>query len=540
MTPTSGGNGSSSWLATSRILSLSNLSFAAVIVFCITSNFFMIRQMHQDPLHGGTSHSSFGDVTGVMLTILVDSRHGLVTSLQRNKTMPPKAPTKYMGIKLGETQRVQQMKKIHRKQPKQEATTNGGKHPTNKTVLEMAKYAVNTSMITTNVIISETKFSQSPAAVDTSAAKTAHIPNMHFIPKSLLDGKKLFIYQRNQMTGFGSVMLTFFVFSMYFQDTQNRTVHIFDDTFSQTYRKSKDVGLAGFLDFNFPVLNIPEEYDHALTQMKQVGLANLTDPDEWATQMWNDTTGPDYPILRIRQYNDPRYFSDKRGEAFKHYRFGGNDPTMFQRLSKMICDSVRFKDDLVEEIQATLQQAGIPDYANISAQANQIGQDPALGPTVAFHVRRGDKVYGKRFESKLFLEDLYVEKLMDIPDIQQHLPSIQHCYVATDEYNVTVGLRASLEKHNVTCQLHFLVPRDRDRDNLSDRRSHDDTRDFFTELYLLSHATYFVGTFNSNVGAFVAPFRGCKWQGNHGTMLDRFNHFYGSYGVDRQNWFIRK
>jgi hypothetical protein len=197
---------------------------------------------------------------------------------------------------------------------------------------------------------------------------------------------------------------------------------------------------------------------------------------------------------------------------------------------------------MLDDIHQELQRFNIPDFAR-STDDGGGGGGGGIGRTVAFHVRRGDKVYGKRFESKLFTEELYVEKLLGIPDIQRangNYSDIQHCYVATDEFNVTVGLQDALRKHNVHCQLHYMVPAHRDKDNLSDRRNRDDTRSFFTELYMLTHATYFVGTFNSNVGSFVAPFRGCVWKGDKGTTKDRYHHFFESYGVDRENWFIRK
>ncbi|KAG7345700.1 GDP-fucose protein O-fucosyltransferase [Nitzschia inconspicua] len=380
----------------------------------------------------------------------------------------------------------------------------------------------------------------------------------------MLSGEKVFIYQRNQMTGLGSVLLTFFMFCIYYEEHHDRRIAILDDTFSQTYRKSKEVGLQGFLDFNFPVMNTPEEYQQVFQELNQVQMGHLTNENDWVDHMWNKTTTKDYPILRIRQFKDPRYFQDKRKEIFELYKYdGNNDPRMFERISQRICDNVSLNDEMLRDIHVILQNASIPDYA-YSVQANFIfehhndntnnttnnninpstpstppsSSSPSLGPTVAFHVRRGDKVHGKRSESKLYLEEMYVDKMLQIPNIP--LQDIQHCYVATDEYNVTLGLKESLLRRNITCQLHYLVPSNRDKDNLSDRHNQDDTKMFFTEMYMLTQATYFVGTFNSNVGAFVAAFRRCHWEGEIGSMSDRYHHFFQSYGVDRENWFIRK
>jgi hypothetical protein len=365
-------------------------------------------------------------------------------------------------------------------------------------------------------------------------------PKYHFITNYILEGKKILIYQRNHQSGFGSVMNTFFVFAMYFNDTHNRQIAIFDDSFAETYRKSPQLGLQGFFDLKFPVLNTPDDYTKAFTELQQLGYGHLTDPDVWVERMWNETTEVDFPILRIRQFKDPRYFSEKRKSAMKQIDTRDvSNP--FLRLSNLICDNVWFNNELLGYIHDELQKFNIPDFANSYPLVDD-QQSKSIGKTVAFHVRRGDKVHGKHFESKLFLEEQYVEKLLSIPAIQalSDLNEIKHCYVATDEYNVTIGLQESLMKHNVSCQLHYMVPSHRDKDNMSDRRDIDDTRSFFTELYMLTHATYFVGTFNSNVGSFVAPFRGCVWKGDKGDKKDWHHHFFESYGVDREKWFIRK
>uniref|UniRef100_A0A7S2Y428 Uncharacterized protein n=1 Tax=Entomoneis paludosa TaxID=265537 RepID=A0A7S2Y428_9STRA len=334
---------------------------------------------------------------------------------------------------------------------------------------------------------------------------------------------------------------------MYFEDLHQRQVFVLDESYAKSYRRSRNVGLPGFFDFHFPVIHNSKEYNRIFREFQTNGLGHLANEDLWVKNMWNRTTSVDYPILRIRQFKDPRYFQETRKKAMQHYELSnsnGKDLTTFERLSRRICDNVAFHKDMLQDVQEQLQQSSIPDFAN-SRQANDqaanVSSLSSLGTTVAFHVRRGDKVYGKRLESKLFLEDLYVKKLVRSVPSDLDLTSIQHCYVATDEYNVTLGLEQSLQKHNISCQLHYLVPQHRNKDNLSDRQSLEDTKSFFTELYLLTRATYFVGTFNSNVGAFVAPFRACHWKGeDRGTAANRFHHYYASYGVDKDHWFIRR
>ena len=61
----------------------------------------------------------------------------------------------------------------------------------------------------------------------------------------------------------------------------------------------------------------------------------------------------------------------------------------------------------------------------------------------------------------------------------------------------------------------------------------DATLVFLMELSMLVEATYFVGTFNSNVGELAAVLRACPGSGHSAQA-----HFAQSYGVDQEDWML--
>jgi hypothetical protein len=58
------------------------------------------------------------------------------------------------------------------------------------------------------------------------------------------------------------------------------------------------------------------------------------------------------------------------------------------------------------------------------------------------------------------------------------------------------------------------------------------TLQFFTEISYMINATYFVGTFDSNVGGMVGVLRACKGDKPVKT-------FANSFGVDSDTWRLR-
>jgi hypothetical protein len=56
---------------------------------------------------------------------------------------------------------------------------------------------------------------------------------------------------------------------------------------------------------------------------------------------------------------------------------------------------------------------------------------------------------------------------------------------------------------------------------------------FMTELSVLMETSYFIGTFNSNVGGLTTVLRACP-ERHH----DPTHHYANSYGVDTEDWYF--
>jgi hypothetical protein len=362
---------------------------------------------------------------------------------------------------------------------------------------------------------------------DTTQNLVKH-PENFFIQK-LQAGEKIVIYQRGSLTGFGSFMLSYLMFAYYFNQTNPKRQIVLDESIAATYRLSNETGVSGFLDFsNLPVISNSKDYNVILSQLQLSGLENISkNPSTWLTN------SSDNAIFMLSEKKWKNYYKFAVEKDFSKALVNNDTVLAYFRLAPILCSSVSFNAYTIGEIRQILNEHSIPNFSKSSRfgiyGSGQEIHGP-LGTTVAFHVRRGDKLIK---ESIPFDEKLYVQKLLKIPGV---VPSqIKHCYLATDEYSVTRGIQDSLKQYNIPCQLHFLVSPERDRPNRSDLK---EILQFFTELHLLAHATYFVGSFNSNVGSFTSLFRKCSWEGNPGTTNDTFHHYHQSFGVDQEEWFI--
>ena len=395
-----------------------------------------------------------------------------------------------------------------------------------------------------------------------TAMNNTDLTGLHVITRKLLEGEKVFIYRRGG-NGMGSFLLNFFALVLNSEATQGRTVFVLDDVGVQSYRKSNKIGVAGYFDFKFPVFNTRKDYDRLFDEFRRVGLDHLTYDTYWIKAMQNDTLAKDYPILRIRQ-SDRAVFVSKRKES-KNLFFSTKTIQMpvVERFKNLTCSNMWFNNETLQYTRQRLQNHSIPDFAlsdgiqTIDGTSNS-DNNSGIGTTVAFHMRRGDKVFKRNPESKLFVADEYVEKFLAIPDI--NVTNVKHCFVESDEYNATEELRMSLQEHNVSCQFHTMVPlrylrtmktgmedaEDKYKFNFvfQDRKDTSEVMSFLSGLYMLVHSTYFIGTFNSNVGGLVTLLRGCIWKGTTGDVNDvsydnKLDHFYHSYGVDSEDWFIK-
>ena len=130
----------------------------------------------------------------------------------------------------------------------------------------------------------------------------------------------------------------------------------------------------------------------------------------------------------------------------------------------------------------------------------------------------------------MFRAKEYVDKLLQILGKKQSR-TVHHCYVATDDHDATIELKLALKQAHVNCKVSSLATgqltgRDRVQPSESLR--------LMTDLFMLAQATYFIGSFNSNIGSLAAVLRSC-----HSKEDSILPHFGFSYGVDQDDWMLR-
>jgi Alpha-(1,6)-fucosyltransferase N- and catalytic domains len=267
-----------------------------------------------------------------------------------------------------------------------------------------------------------------------------------------------------------------------------------------------------------------------------------------------------------------------------------NKVRVFYLLSDYLCTSLQPNAETRASIQELWNQASIPHPQQSQEQeqptdvrSNTTTTTATSFTTVAFHIRRGDKIL---LESRVYETMEYVEKLQHIVgrNNQEELSRIRYCYVATDDYHVVSDLQQSLKEAGITCTLYTLT-----QPGYVTTRHAEDFVLFLAQLELLLHTTYFIGTFNSNVGGLAALYRGCHYHhrrrrqeeeqqqegqqpqdedpaGNQPDttrvplsnrrsdthddpfenvhlsrteLSNKFNHFFHSYGVDVDDWYLK-
>jgi hypothetical protein len=287
---------------------------------------------------------------------------------------------------------------------------------------------------------------------------------------------------------------------------------------------------------------------------------------------------------------------------------------LFQRLSQLLCHSIQVNSDVQGRIARMQEIAGIPLSTTTTTTMRKEGitttptsmvfrreghgdssssrtlknteTTTTIAFSVAFHIRRGDKLIR---ESRKYEAVEYVEKLVAVTTDEER-SRIRDCFVATDDddpsLSVVDELQAQLTVASISCTVSTLtstsattpptsnataaVPSNT-RQQQRRRQGGDEFILFLAQLDILIHSTYFIGTFNSNVGKLVTLYRGCSSHvttpsnnddgsgngsnssssGVNGDWTDprtnfnddqvstKLNHYYLSYGVDAEDWYLR-
>ena len=394
----------------------------------------------------------------------------------------------------------------------------------------------------------------------------------HPIQSLLDDGKKVLLFELSSGSshGLGSSMIWILLFQIYFQDVSNgrRRQLVLDQRKTTSYRTNSTHGAysGGIFTTTFPVLD---------------SLSTNTNSIDYKWQQMNTSTNPkEYNkdqeldgVIKIRQEDTLDFIQARKIVHGKYNSNYLNAVLLFEQLSCTLCNTIQISPSLLQnEIQSILNEASIPNFSTAMNASTLLSRTATTSTststttttnrilssiessspiTVAFHIRRGDKL---KLESRAYRGFEYVNTLKKALEVEEEedgsdasssnsvLSNIKYCFVATDDYNAVVELQQALTKNNIPCKLYTLMSTANQQTN----RNTDGTIQFLAELKVLVDATYFIGTFNSNVGNLVALYRGCsrrrpkKRSGEDEiTEMDiyrKFQHYYNSYGVDSNEW----
>jgi hypothetical protein len=203
---------------------------------------------------------------------------------------------------------------------------------------------------------------------------------------------------------------------------------------------------------------------------------------------------------------------------FKHIH--PNLDSLYTQMADLACIHFKFNTRAQNVLNAYQSLHNIPFVNNLH-----------IGHSVAFHVRRGDKL--KR-ESPSFQGSQYVQHYADVL-FHMNIPknTTKFCFVASDDFRALAEIQSALASLNFNCTLYSLVSKNQLGEigpfhGGTSRTSKHTIVKFFTEISILTQTSIFIGTFNSNVGRSVALLRKCT--------RPHSPHYALSYGIDTPHW----
>ena len=433
--------------------------------------------------------------------------------------------------------------------------------------------------------------------------------HFHPVSKYLLsrDRNKIFLYEVGEgiRQGFGSFTINMLLLAIYLEEGQGRTL-VVDTSHCSKYRWNETLGVyTGFFQTKFPVIDngfiefqrIRSEVESIWQSEKELDVESFswiwTNPD-WFTgdvksflpDNKNKITVPDGnksiignkhtvppPVLKVSNRAD-LHFLAARDQALTHYglpvtklarsKIGTKESyprdklQLYHRMTQLACQTMRLHPRAKERILQILQESSIPSI--LWNGRNDDFSSPDL--SVSFHIRRGDKVYA---ESRMFPVGNYCKRFVNtLERVKVDKSRIKYCFVATDDYVVVDRLRSSLANYDIPCTLYALAPPAADGTPEA-IRGRQGFETLLAEMAVMTTTTYFMGTFNSNIGAMVTLYRACGLFHLNGNKTDydtendntdqlwnpevsrelnedeygsKIHHFYNSFGVDNPFWYI--
>ena len=333
-------------------------------------------------------------------------------------------------------------------------------------------------------------------------------------------------------SGMGAQTLNIFATKLFAEQVYNRTTFLVDETAYDKYARSDGtLLLRAYFTTQFALV---ERYD-------QYTLVDDLLPGDWTMTKWQTETDraarqslAQQALPGINNNNNNNNNNDTTDLVIggvhtfhkfikKHYR---DARELYTQIIPHICPSMQFNDRTWKEIQGIRQQ-----YSFESLRRQESTSSSSSSPSsssVAFHVRRTDKIIK---ESRLYTAKEYVDKLVSVLQANNvQLSNVDVCFVATDDASVVPEMQSALEATQLSCRLVYTPTAN--ITGKGDRYRPNSTLIFLAELSMLVEATYFVGTFNSNVGELAAVLRACP--GGYPAE----NHFAQSYGVDQEDWML--
>jgi hypothetical protein len=301
-------------------------------------------------------------------------------------------------------------------------------------------------------------------------------------------------------SGLGSVLIHLFRTALYLKETEGRDMIALDYLYGRYNRGPLGV-LRGWFAPQFPVIDTAKEslnirpYTNNFTYRYVPHTNPLHHCKDWVDGPVRLSCHYDYGYKEIRRY----------------FNVSMNSTALYRPMVDKMCPHLQFNTHAVKKMDTFRKQRGVPLFDRHRHNNS--------GTTVTFHVRRTDKI--KHGESDLYTGEDYVTRLLQVaPNV-----TFDTCFVATDSAQAVAEVYAALRAHDIQCDFYSFAK------EMS--VSKDETLQFLSELSYMINATYFVGTFSSNVGGLVGILRAC---GAEDKPLDTFAN---SYGVDSDTWYLR-
>lgn len=307
-------------------------------------------------------------------------------------------------------------------------------------------------------------------------------------------------------SGMGSAVISAFMTKVYFQKFKGRDFFVADES-RYPYYRSEDGSTGVFNTFftpQFPVIDDKEQYkyiDPVVPKGQSMeGLTHYTINGKTKKRSpWRDTYTDKSPIILARR-------PDYRGNMYNDLRSMDEEELWFLMWEDM-CPSLRYNDETQAKVDEIKASHALPNLLELDK------------PSVAFHLRRSDKV--EQGETTLMAGKLYVEKLLEVA------PGVEFgsCYIASDDEAAVAEVEQALDDAGIQCDHVSLLEGDKKggKQGKITRSSYEASLIFLTELSMMVEATYYIGSWDSNVAILATILRGCP---QYGHEMRDFAHSY--------------